>query len=500
MFISLQNKNINYFLNYYIIPIAISGLLFAIAYLIYRDNKSYKYFYLLAIIIFPLKFLIAQLLFSKRIFWEGVMTRLIDTSSLFFLFLNIILFSFIYNYYKKNDSHVPKTTETNTTTEQIEEMKTSTIPNTNEIKIAKLLGISLIFSVLSIIIIFLIAKNMTCPGCWINPAPVITAYFGGPLIILILSLIGGITIFKEKKITSISILFIFSFIFYFVLGSMIINYQKILPASIVCNFADDERSKNFCLMDKAKQTNNKNICNKIKNDQSQSVCLLNFMRKTSDPKLCEEMKDSYKKSDCYFYYAGKQKNTDLCLKVTGSGSLANCYTSIAKQGDPTVCGLSPIPSTCFREYYLNFNERKIPSIDKSQCDGIQDTTAKNTCISYLNQYIEKKESGIVWMIDNKLEGKMTENNKKEVQKFYFLTSSVFEDMLNNLVDNKKITIIDNTYYTVKEGAPIIRKDSDNDGLSDEDELKYKTDINNPDTDNDSYSDGDEVKNGFDPLN
>jgi len=42
-------------------------------------------------------------------------------------------------------------------------------------------------------------------------------------------------------------------------------------------------------------------------------------------------------------------------------------------------------------------------------------------------------------------------------------------------------------------------DSDNDGLSDEDEFRYKTDPKNPDTDGDGFLDGDEVKNGFNPL-
>ena len=42
-------------------------------------------------------------------------------------------------------------------------------------------------------------------------------------------------------------------------------------------------------------------------------------------------------------------------------------------------------------------------------------------------------------------------------------------------------------------------DSDNDGLSDDLELKFKTDINNPDTDNDGYKDGAEVDFGYDPL-
>jgi hypothetical protein len=41
-------------------------------------------------------------------------------------------------------------------------------------------------------------------------------------------------------------------------------------------------------------------------------------------------------------------------------------------------------------------------------------------------------------------------------------------------------------------------DTDGDGLSDEDEQMYYTDINNPDTDGDGYPDGLEVKNGYSP--
>ncbi len=42
-------------------------------------------------------------------------------------------------------------------------------------------------------------------------------------------------------------------------------------------------------------------------------------------------------------------------------------------------------------------------------------------------------------------------------------------------------------------------DSDNDGLTDDEERIYGTDINNPDTDGDGYLDGQEVKNGYNPL-
>ncbi len=50
------------------------------------------------------------------------------------------------------------------------------------------------------------------------------------------------------------------------------------------------------------------------------------------------------------------------------------------------------------------------------------------------------------------------------------------------------------------GTNIYSIDSDNDGLFDREEVKtYKTDPLNPDTDGDGYKDGEEVKNGYNPL-
>jgi len=43
------------------------------------------------------------------------------------------------------------------------------------------------------------------------------------------------------------------------------------------------------------------------------------------------------------------------------------------------------------------------------------------------------------------------------------------------------------------------KDADADGLSDADEIRYGTDMNNADSDGDGYTDGDEVANGYNPL-
>lgn len=49
-------------------------------------------------------------------------------------------------------------------------------------------------------------------------------------------------------------------------------------------------------------------------------------------------------------------------------------------------------------------------------------------------------------------------------------------------------------------APIVDVDSDEDGLTDVEEIgTYMTDPENPDTDGDGYLDGAEVKGGYDPL-
>lgn len=53
---------------------------------------------------------------------------------------------------------------------------------------------------------------------------------------------------------------------------------------------------------------------------------------------------------------------------------------------------------------------------------------------------------------------------------------------------------------IEEAEEAEEKDSDNDGLTDKEEKKYKTDPNKADTDGDGYSDYIEVKSGFDPLN
>ena len=70
------------------------------------------------------------------------------------------------------------------------------------------------------------------------------------------------------------------------------------------------------------------------------------------------------------------------------------------------------------------------------------------------------------------------------------------------VHNNKINIVEpiEKYFIIDLQNKSIHLDSDRDGLSDDDELKYGTDPKKRDTDGDGYSDGEEVANGHDPLN
>jgi hypothetical protein len=62
------------------------------------------------------------------------------------------------------------------------------------------------------------------------------------------------------------------------------------------------------------------------------------------------------------------------------------------------------------------------------------------------------------------------------------------------------TEIKNGYSPINPKKVTLKQlDADKDGLSDDLELKFKTDLMKIDSDSDGYNDGDEIKNGFDPL-
>jgi len=62
-----------------------------------------------------------------------------------------------------------------------------------------------------------------------------------------------------------------------------------------------------------------------------------------------------------------------------------------------------------------------------------------------------------------------------------------------------LEVIKSTFESPETIPDRINQDSDGDGLTDDMESMYGTDVNNPDTDGDGFSDGDEINGGYDPL-
>ena len=80
---------------------------------------------------------------------------------------------------------------------------------------------------------------------------------------------------------------------------------------------------------------------------------------------------------------------------------------------------------------------------------------------------------------------------------YFVMAKISNDKQGEL--KEQIKTLQQQINQLTGQAPIQEPDSDNDGLSDSQELELGTDPHNPDTDSDGYLDGSEVANGYDPL-
>lgn len=86
----------------------------------------------------------------------------------------------------------------------------------------------------------------------------------------------------------------------------------------------------------------------------------------------------------------------------------------------------------------------------------------------------------------------TDSINEEIKTYYTDCSKV----INKCAPAPDPVCIDNKCIAQEE---VSSQDSDNDGLTDLEEQKYGTDINNPDTDGDGFLDGDEIKKGYNPL-
>ena len=116
------------------------------------------------------------------------------------------------------------------------------------------------------------------------------------------------------------------------------------------------------------------------------------------------------------------------------------------------------------------------------------TTSKDT------EFVEPKEEGNI-LQEKDLE---LENVTYDFMEVRFDESVSPEELAKIGLDSDDDYLLDD--IEVQIGTDPFLADTDNDGLSDNEELmEHKTDPINPDTDGDGYLDGEEVEHGYDPL-
>jgi|GEM_PF-6541123 len=198
-----------------------------------------------------------------------------------------------------------------------------------------------------------------------------------------------------------------------------------------------------------------------------------------DQQACAEIRDDEVADGCYREVAIALKNSQICASITSMETKVSCFDAInlprvIESGKIEWCesqiqgpGKKKI---CLREFigsggYLDW------------CNALSgDLKIYCQSIVIFNQAVNQK--------DNKLCVNIGDADYEKRCEFF-----------TSLSDEEEIT--KNVNSTPEPDLSTV--DSDGDGLSDADEIKYKTDPNNPDTDGDGYKDGEEVHNGYNPL-
>ncbi len=162
-------------------------------------------------------------------------------------------------------------------------------------------------------------------------------------------------------------------------------------------------------------------------------------------------------------------------------------------------------------------DNKIKSVQKKM-EASSETTSKKIIKEVLKSHQKKKEkiNKELEAAENKL-GEIKKEKEKKIKEIIKAiedvskpleavqpTSTVFKTKkeaktkINPLLKSLEEKVVKKTAEKIKKEA-ILVKDSDNDGLSDKEEIAIGTNPFNPDSDRDGFLDGDEYVAGFNPL-
>lgn len=184
--------------------------------------------------------------------------------------------------------------------------------------------------------------------------------------------------------------------------------------------------------------------------------------------LCREIEDSTKRDACIDDVAFRQREPAICDQITDEGRAGLCrdmivVTATLEVGDLAGCGkvkASNLLENCLRRLLAN-------STDQSRCQGLSDQTGEMCgALVIMNQAAEKNDPSLCDQI-------------ADIGWRSVCAGGGEEEGIEPL-----------------EFVPL---DSDEDGLSDQDERHYGTNRLDPDTDGDGFPDGTEVRGGYNPL-
>lgn len=260
-------------------------------------------------------------------------------------------------------------------------------------------------------------------------------------------------------------------------------------------------------------------CGDMKKEKEKKLCLDKLKLKedieTENAKLCLTLTEKSNRDECLLYIATKFQLDNICQAIADSGQRAVCLDRITiDTKDKKRCGTNfknephEIAECVDR---IRAFEVIDGNLDLEECDKIKTLEYPNLCLRglYKNKYKGNCEN-------------VPSKYRDYCVSYYALSSATKQE------DCSKIPLKDYKEYcllkvkTSGDPSEISRIDSDNDKLSDYDELFTKTDPHNKDTDNDGLKDwdeifkyntnpskvdsdgdgiwdGDEVKNGTDPT-
>lgn len=173
--------------------------------------------------------------------------------------------------------------------------------------------------------------------------------------------------------------------------------------------------------------------------------------------VCQQISDAAIKAKCLAYHATTKalgdKNLKACMAISDLEFRMSCMVQLfIQQNDLNYCTDLSGEDKNLCEDLINKNIA-IKATDANACANIQDQNIKDDCANIVSKLpLDQDNDGIT----------------DDLEKLY--------------------------------GLNPFKVDTDDDGLSDYDELyKYKTNPTKPDSDGDGYNDGEEVNSGHNPL-